>query len=571
MKRTKFMKAFFPLAALSLFAFAGCDTPTTSSGDISYVIDSSATNKTPSADTSKNTDTEEQRNNSGSSSGSSTTSNNSVSVSLPDDYVRGFDASYVYDIEAAGKKYYETDGSETDFFNILKNHGVNTVRLRTWVDPENAETNGIVSNDSSWASSGLNTTEKTVALAKRAKVAGLKVVVDFHYSDYWADPAKQIIPYEWQSCATADEIAEKLSEYTKKVLQALKDEDATPDYVQVGNEIDSGMLMHKSYNGSNMTDADEAIKGTLGTDSFNKYLAAGCKAVRDFDSRIKIIIHITNRKPAILMKTISSATTDYDIIGLSYYPWESSHGTISELRSNVTNLKSTYGKDVMVVESSMYWNYGVWDSNYRDLSQAAKHLIDPDTNAIYSDMTTETVTYNGSDTTIIKGSVNNQMASFRHIIEESADCGSTGIFAWGGDMQGEWKYAFFDDGGKAMESIEVFNVKSSSSSAGSGEESKTLLNAGSFTVSAAETYTQVLESSKFSGLTITSLKVNVSSDDGSWCSLSGAGNYAAATYLENAINTTTSITSSDFIDAVKTNGLYIHTSDGTFKVSVEYD
>lgn len=464
MKKKKLMKAFFHFAVLSLLAFAGCDTPTTSSGDISYVIPDDATNTTPSADTSKNTDTEEQRKN-------STTSGNTVSVSLPDDYVRGFDVSYVYDIEKAENKYYETDGTETDFFKILKKHGVNTVRIRTWVDPENAETNGIVSNDSSWASSGLNTTAKTVALAKRAKTEGLKVVVDFHYSDYWVDPGHQIIPFSWQSCATADEIAAKLSEYTKEVLQALKDADATPDYVQVGNEIDSGMLIHKSYNGSKATDADDAIKGTLGTDAFSKYLSAGCKAVRDFDSSIKIIIHITSRKPVTLMKTISSAATDYDIIGLSYYPWESSHGTISNLRSNITNLKSTYGKDVMVVESSMYWNYGEYDSNKWDLTQVAQHLIDPDTNAIYSDMTTTTVTYNGADTTIIEGSVNNQAASFRHIIEESAECGATGIFAWGGDMRGEWKYAFFDYGGKAMESIEIFNVKSLSSSAGSGEES----------------------------------------------------------------------------------------------------
>lgn len=453
MKKLKIMKALFSFSALSVLALSGCDVPSNSK-EASSFAESDSTDKIPAADTSKNTDTEAEREKNGSYS---------VDVELGDDYVRGFDASYVYDIENAtsNNKYYETDGTETDFFTILANHGVNTVRLRTWVDPENAETNGIISNDSSWTSSGLNTTAKTVSLAKRAKAAGLKVLLDFHYSDYWADPGKQIIPYAWQSCTTADEIAEKITSYTKEVLQALKDESATPDYVQVGNEIDSGMLIHKSYNASTKTAtaADDAIKGTLRSDAFSKYLAAGCKAVRDFDSSLKIIIHITNRKPTTLMETINSATSDYDIIGLSYYPWESSHGTISSLRSNVTNLKSTYNKDVMVVESSMYWNYGAWDSNYADLSQAAKHLIDPDTSAIYSDMTTATVTYNSANTTIIEGSLSNQAQSFRHIIEESAECGATGIFAWGGDMRGEWKYSFFDSSGKAMSSLDVFNVK----------------------------------------------------------------------------------------------------------------
>lgn len=451
MEKLKIMKALFSFSALSVLALSGCDVPSNSK-EASSFAETEATDKVPAADTSKNTDTEAEREKNGSYS---------VDVELPADYVRGFDASYVYDIENAtsNNKYYETDGTETDFFTILANHGVNTVRLRTWVDPENAETNGIVSNDSSWTSSGMNTTAKTVALAKRAKTAGLKVVVDFHYSDYWADPGKQIIPYAWQSCTTADEIATKVSDYTTEVLQALKDASATPDYVQVGNEIDSGMLMHTSYNGSTTTAADNAVKGMLGTDAFSKYLAAGCKAVRDFDSSIKIIIHITNRKPVNLMKTINSATSDYDIIGLSYYPWESSHGTIKSLRSNVTTLKSTYSKEVMVVETSMYWNYGAWDSNYKDLSYAASHLIDPDTSAIYSDMTTATVTYNSVDTTIIEGTLNNQAQSFRHIIEESAECGATGIFAWGGDMRGEWKYSFFTWEGQAMSSLDVFNVK----------------------------------------------------------------------------------------------------------------
>ncbi|MBP5284083.1 MAG: glycosyl hydrolase 53 family protein, partial [Treponema sp.] len=330
----------FLLLALSVFVFSGCDVPDSSYAKIDTDPNSVASDDSiPSADTSRNTDTEAER------------------MKVTDGYVKGFDASYVDYYETdQGLKYYDTDGTQKDFFTILKKHGVNTVRLRIWVDPENAVANGVVSGDDSWTASGMNTLERTLRLAKRAKDNNLKVMLDFHYSDYWTDPGKQVIPYSWQSITTANAMAEKISDYTKEVLNAMKDADVLPDYVQVGNEVDSGLLLHTSYNGSSATAASSTVKGT--GDNFSKYLKAGCDAVREISQDIKIIIHVTNRKPLqILTKSISDSL-DYDIVGLSYYPWEDSHGTISSLRDNVTAFRNTYGKEVMVVESSMYWNYG---------------------------------------------------------------------------------------------------------------------------------------------------------------------------------------------------------------------
>ncbi len=449
MKKSKLVKCTFGLIAM--FSFFSCQIPSYT-GSNSGVTDTSATDEIPAADTSSITDTEAER---------EVKDSYFVDVDLPDDYVRGFDASYVYYYETdCSKKYCETDGTETDIFTILKNHGVNTIRLRLWVDPDNAVTNGVV-DDSFTESQGMNNLTRTISLASRAKEAGLKVLLDFHYSDSWADPGKQIIPYAWQSITTADEMAEKISSYTTEVLTSMKEADCEPDYVQVGNEIDSGILLHTKYDGSSTTAASSTIAGTVGSTNFTAYLKAGCDAVRSFNSNIKIILHVTNRKPTSVITQSISSSLDYDILGLSYYPWESSHGTIASLRENVNEFKETYGKEVMVVESSMYWNYGEYDSNYSDLSYAAQHLIDPDTSAVYSDLTTTSVTYNSTATTILEGSVSNQANSFRHIIEESVDCGASGFFAWGGDLQGDWKYAFFDYDGKAMDSIEIFNVSKS--------------------------------------------------------------------------------------------------------------
>ena len=146
-----------------------------------------------------------------------------------------------------------------------------------------------------------------------------------------------------------------------------------------------------------------------------------------------------------------ASDVDYDIIGLSYYSWEKNHKTISELKANIAALKKTYNKAVVVAESSSHCkaNDGVLDE---DRVNAALHMVNPETGKIYSDLQTETV--NGK--VQLKGSISNQKNVFAHIIQESYDAGAEGIFAWGGEYRGNWKYGFFDWNGNAFESLDVF-------------------------------------------------------------------------------------------------------------------
>lgn len=578
MKRMNFIKSF--TFALSFLAFIACELPTNSSGsDVSVLSNDSATDTIPAADTSGNTDTEAER-----------------SKVIDDDFTRGFDASYVDYFETdKGYKYYDTDGTETDFFQILKNHSFDTVRLRIWVDPENAEANGVVSGDDSWANSGMNTLERTIRLAKRAKEAGLKVSLDFHYSDYWTDPGKQVIPYSWQSITTASEMAATLAEYTKDVLNKMKDENVLPDFVQVGNEIDSGVLCHTKFASGMVTTADDAVSGKRDSDNFVAYLKAGCDAVREVSKDIKIILHVTNSKPTTVLTKEISAQLDYDIVGLSYYSWESSHGTITSLRNNIKTFRGAdYGnKAVMVVESSMYWNYGDYDANKKDLKNSAEHMIDPSTGKIYNDLTTKEVTYSGSTVTIVEGSIANQANTFRHIIKEAADCGASGMFAWGGDLRGEWKYAFFSDGGKAFASIDAFRFEVEISDDTSGEREDDVVDEGTAenlpyeaNFIATGGCDQFLSIATFKSLTISSITVAVSdcdwsncAEDWRWLNVYSDSNWGnKKTFFDYDVGGTeqtsgsVTISDADVISSIKTNGLFLGGLKGlscNIKVSAE--
>ncbi len=292
-------------------------------------------------------------------------------------------------------------------------------------------------------------------MAKKANQAGLKILLDFHYSDYWTDPGKQLIPLSWQDVTSSDEMAEKITAYTTEVLTAFKNESIIPDYVQVGNEIDSGILLHTSYSTSTGAESgDERLTGNMESTSgnFKSYISAGCKAVRDFDKNIKIIMHVTNEYADWTIPKIESYGIDYDIIGLSYYPWEQNHGSISKLKSNISSLKKAYSKPVIVAETSAHWNCNKGEAD-TDRAYSAAHMINPDTDSIYSDLETETV--NGSLQII--GSVENQKNIIRHIAEEAADSGASGLFAWGGERRGDWKYAFFKWDGTALASLDCFN------------------------------------------------------------------------------------------------------------------
>ncbi|MCR5125971.1 MAG: arabinogalactan endo-1,4-beta-galactosidase [Treponema sp.] len=393
-------------------------------------------------------------NNSNNNSNTNNTTTNTTVTDFGDNFIRGFDASavdYFENVYAPAHSDWQivtkcTDSAGSrDIFNLLASHGFNTIRLRVWVDPSVTET---IQNDDYWPTStdgdnwriGDCTKERAARLAKRAKTAGMKVLLDMHLSDYWTDPSVQLIPKSWQDSADSDEMAEKLTDYIAETLQYMKEQDATPDYVQVGNEIDRGILVDSSVNAGTTTktptDADSAISGKFNTDNFKKYIKAGCKAVRDFDSSIKIIVHMTAKNSS-RFSYVESSGADYDIVGLSYYPWEN-HGTISELKEKIQG----FTKDVWVVETSAPANdYG----SDGDMTTAATNL-----GSGYGDITIE-------DGKLVE-SESNQKAVLRHVMQEIFDAGGKGICVWGGERR-DYQYGLFDWNGNAYEAIDAFNYK----------------------------------------------------------------------------------------------------------------
>lgn len=250
---------------------------------------------------------------------------------ISDDFIRGMDASAVLSIEKSGAKYYGYDGKEQDVFKTLAESGVNYIRLRVWNDPYDADGNGY--------GGGNNDVATAVELGKRATEYGMKVSIDFHYSDFWADPKRQHAPKAWQGM-TADEKADALYDFTKDSLKEILDAGVDVGMVQVGNEINNGM--------SDETDVPSVMK----------LLTAGSKAVResaaDYNKDILVALHYTNITDNDQVDTMAANlkkyNVDYDVFGLSYYPfWD---GTNENMQNVAKNIMDKYGKKVMIAETS---------------------------------------------------------------------------------------------------------------------------------------------------------------------------------------------------------------------------
>lgn len=221
------------------------------------------------------------------------------------------------------------NGVKKDAIQILKEHGFNYIRLRIFVNPE---------ADSGYSpQKGFCNFANTLQMAKRIKAAGMGFLLDFHYSDTWADPGKQFKPQAWKNLSYAD-LVKQVHDYTKDVVASLKEQGVAPDMVQVGNEINHGILW-PTGNTKNM-------------DSLAGLLKAGIKGVKEADKRIKIMLHIAcggqNTESRYFIDNMLARHVKFDIIGESYYPqW---HGTIKELHDNLNDLCKRYKQDVMVAE-----------------------------------------------------------------------------------------------------------------------------------------------------------------------------------------------------------------------------
>jgi arabinogalactan endo-1,4-beta-galactosidase len=231
-------------------------------------------------------------------------------------FVKGADIGWLPQMEATGYKFYNDKGQAEDCFKILKDHGINTIRLRAWVNPSDDKVSGHCS------------TEETVAMAVRAKKWGMRVMIDLHYSDSWADPSKQKKPKAWEG-HDFPTLMTDVYDYTRGVMKALKNAGITPEWVQVGNETAEGMIY------------PEGSTKNWGTPS------------------TKVILHVdqgnNNQRFRTWFDDATSHGAKYDVIGLSYYPyWLEGKPdytlSIDDLGKNLNDLAARYHKEVMVVE-----------------------------------------------------------------------------------------------------------------------------------------------------------------------------------------------------------------------------
>ena len=250
---------------------------------------------------------------------------------ISDDFYRGMDASAVLALENSGVKYYNFDGEEQDVFMTLAQAGVNYIRLRVWNDPYDENGNGY--------GGGNNDVATAIALGQRATKYGMKVCIDFHYSDFWADPKKQFVPKAWEGM-DIEEKSYALYNFTLESLTQLLDAGVNVGMVQIGNEINNGM------------------SGETDVANVRKLLTAGSKAVREAAANsgkeILVAIHYTNiddmKKLDTLLTGLQVKEIDYDIVGLSFYPYW--HGTIEDLKNAIIHIRDTYGKKVYVAENA---------------------------------------------------------------------------------------------------------------------------------------------------------------------------------------------------------------------------
>jgi beta-galactosidase len=246
------------------------------------------------------------------------------------DQMLGADISFLPQLEDRGMKFSDK-GVQKDAVQILKDHGFNYIRLRLFVDP---------AADSGYApGKGFCDLSHTIAMAKRVKAAGMKFLLDFHYSDTWADPQKQFKPGAWKG-EKFEQLRQTVFNYSKEVIEKLKAVGAAPEMVQVGNEINHGMIWPDGHINN--------------LDRLAQLVYAGIQGVKAADPSIQIMLHVAlggqNDESRFFLDNMIMRGVPFDVIGLSYYPrW---HNTLEDLRYNLNDLARHYDKDVIVVEYS---------------------------------------------------------------------------------------------------------------------------------------------------------------------------------------------------------------------------
>lgn len=239
---------------------------------------------------------------------------------------RGVDASFLPQYADLGVKFFERD-KEAEPLALMAKHGINLLRLRVWVNPKD----------------GYCSVERTLEMAKKATAVGMELMIDFHYSDWWADPGHQVVPAAWKNMSDA-QICTAVAEHTSTVLKRLNEQGTPARFVQIGNEVRDGMIwpMGRISNGKH--------------DAFASILKAGVRAARSTMGRRPLTVIIHDDEGGNLAGTtwfygeLIKRGVSFDAIGLSYYPWW--HGSLSKLKENLDGLAAQFKKPVMVVETA---------------------------------------------------------------------------------------------------------------------------------------------------------------------------------------------------------------------------
>ncbi|MBR6488997.1 MAG: glycosyl hydrolase 53 family protein [Muribaculaceae bacterium] len=305
-------------------------------------------------------------------------------------FVRGADLSWCTEMESDGRKFYNADGVETDIFALMKEIGMNAIRLRVWVNPQRF-------GYGAWCDKA-----DVVAKARRAKAQGLDLLIDFHYSDFFADPGTQTLPLDWNGF-TREQVKVAIASHTQDVLQALKAEGIEPRWVQVGNETNSGMVWNYGridWNG-------------YGSDRFTDYAElsnVGYEAVKEVLPNALVIVHLANAHNVAdydcwFFNDFKEAGGKFDMIGLSHYPnynnWNSdADGAVSNINAarNIKAVGEKFNVPVMIVET------GFSQADENKARQVMQDLFDK--------------------------------------VENLPQC--VGIFYWEPEVDGQWKPAYYN-------------------------------------------------------------------------------------------------------------------------------
>lgn len=260
------------------------------------------------------------------------------------DFYVGGDISSLMEVEENGGKFYDYDGKEKDVLEILKENGMDSIRLRVWNDPVDEQ--GVPYNN------GHNDLDTAIFLGKRASDLGMRVLIDFHYSDYWADPSSQEVPKAWKNLSFDDKET-ALYNYTKSSLKSLLDAGVNVTMVQIGNETTSGLA------------------GETKWEKITALMSAGSKAVREisseYDKEILVAMHFTEYENYDWYASqLEKYQVDYDVFASSYYPYW--HGSLEELEKSLKNIIDTYEKKVLIVEFAYPYNFANLDNHPNAIS-----------------------------------------------------------------------------------------------------------------------------------------------------------------------------------------------------------